>query len=126
MHLFKTQSNIIHSNFLLKVSSFLNLLLTSFYGDAEIYYKIFCPTKETISRLSKASLKGLQRYSKKSLFQVFRKFLKPFQVNLPFLYATSFRMFSWGIDKNTLRKVSKYGFFSGPYFPVFRPEKTPY
>ena len=23
-------------------------------------------------------------------------------------------------------KVSKYGFFSGPYFPVFGPEKTPY
>ena len=28
MHLFKTQSNIIHSNFLLKVSSFLNLLFS--------------------------------------------------------------------------------------------------
>ena len=27
---------------------------------------------------------------------------------------------------NTARKVSKYGVFSGPYFPVFGPEKTPY
>ena len=26
----------------------------------------------------------------------------------------------------TLRKVSKYGVSSGPYFPVFGPEKTPY
>ena len=26
----------------------------------------------------------------------------------------------------TLRKVSKYEVFSGPYFPVFGPEKTPY
>ena len=34
---------------------------------------------------------------------------------------------------STVRKVSKYGVFSGPYFPVlspntgrYRPEKTPY
>ena len=28
--------------------------------------------------------------------------------------------------KITVREVSKYGVFSGPYFPVFGPEKTPY
>ena len=27
---------------------------------------------------------------------------------------------------NSLRKVSKYGVISGPYFPVFGPEITPY
>ena len=27
---------------------------------------------------------------------------------------------------NTARKVSKYGVFSGPYFPVFGPEITSY
>ena len=27
---------------------------------------------------------------------------------------------------HTSWKVSKYGAFSGPYFPVFEPEKTPY
>ena len=27
---------------------------------------------------------------------------------------------------DTAWKVSKYGDFSGPYFPVFGPEKTPY
>ena len=27
---------------------------------------------------------------------------------------------------STAREVSKYGVFSGPYFPVLGPEKTPY
>ena len=30
------------------------------------------------------------------------------------------------LEINTAWKVSKYGVFSGPYFPVFWPEKTPY
>ena len=30
------------------------------------------------------------------------------------------------ISMDTAWKVSKYGVFSGPYFPVFGPEKTPY
>ena len=29
-------------------------------------------------------------------------------------------------DRDTTSKVSKYGVSSGPYFPVFGPEKTPY
>ena len=29
-------------------------------------------------------------------------------------------------DTYTARKVSKYGLFSGPYFPVSGPEKTQY
>ena len=29
-------------------------------------------------------------------------------------------------DRDTASKVSKYGVSSGPYFPVFAPEKTPY
>ena len=45
------------------------------------------------------------------------------------------KLFLWGLS-NTAWKVSKYGVFSGPYFPVFgvntentgicRPEITPY
>ena len=34
-------------------------------------------------------------------------------------------MFSF-ITRFTALKVSKYGVFSGPYFPVFGPEETPY
>ena len=30
------------------------------------------------------------------------------------------------VKSATVRKVSRYGVFSSPYFPVFRPEKTPY
>ena len=30
------------------------------------------------------------------------------------------------INEFTAWKVSKYGVFFGPYFPVFGPEKTPY
>ena len=29
-------------------------------------------------------------------------------------------------DQNTARKVSKYEYFSGPNFPAFGPEKTPF
>ena len=32
----------------------------------------------------------------------------------------------WFSLRITAWKVSKYGVFSGPYFPVFEPEKTPY
>ena len=31
-----------------------------------------------------------------------------------------------GLKEVTAWKVSKYGVFSGPYFPAFEPEKTPY
>ena len=31
-----------------------------------------------------------------------------------------------GGSKIRLHKTLKYGVFSGPYFPVFGPEKTPY
>ena len=34
--------------------------------------------------------------------------------------------FASGGKNNTARKVPKYGVFSGPYFPVFGQEKTPY
>ena len=30
------------------------------------------------------------------------------------------------LKTNTVWKMSKYGVFSGTYFPVFGPEKTPY
>ena len=55
----------------------------------------------------------------------FAKFLRiPFPQNtsggcLCFVIETS-------AEKCTAWKVSKYGVFSGPYFPVFRPEKSPY
>ena len=34
--------------------------------------------------------------------------------------------FCLGLDVSTAWNLSKYGVFSGPYFPVFGVEKTPY
>ena len=47
----------------------------------------------------------------------------------PYKVDASFFSLTWSLTgkQETLReKVSKYRVFSGPYFPVFGPEKTPY
>ena len=55
--------------------------------------------------------------------KVIWKFLTPQRWTL-----TCSSSFSLWLKKqiHTMRKVSKYGVFSGPYFPVLRPEKTTY
>ena len=40
--------------------------------------------------------------------------------------SLAIEIFSSTSESFTVRKMSKYGGFSGPYFPVFGPAKTPY
>ena len=42
------------------------------------------------------------------------------------IQETNFVLSNLNIKFITAWKVSKHGVFSGPYFPVFGPEKTPY
>ena len=55
----------------------------------------------------------------------FKPYNIPFQGCVIILYPLKLVTHSVSMDI-TAWKVSKYGIFSGPHFPVFGPEKTPY
>ena len=99
------------------------------------FLKVKIVKKFNIPHKSYGSLQGFNVYfPSQNFIKAFRngihedcvsKNLFSMQNNKSLLTSTKFRRVT-AISPFTAWKVSKYGVFSGPYFPVFGPEKTPY